>query len=384
MATRKQPGGTGDDPPPSEPSSSRTQRRMLVEPSSLAIEIAVDDSGDAATQPTMQRSQLVVMEEKAVGLADALARLGYLIRPATTGVEAMSLVANRAPHAVIAGPGDAERRRVLVGALRLRFPHVPVVLVMPVVDEGSREMARRDGVHAVLSWPLPGWADVYAAIPGSQGMGPTPRPSQNEPKTLVVPPTAALAPVPSTHERALLSADQSAEFSRNFATPASMAVTLPPQFMTPLPPPATASLPPDATATLLQPRIDVSGPRRPAGVEKRPEQPGKRPPAKRAETRGESKTDDYDTLNVARVEVPLTGDENAATTPSRPGMEAARLPDVQELLAAVAPLLWGLDDCARYLEDLQTQHVVDAGTHAKTVRLAARLLSQLHARSSER
>ena len=425
MATRRNGGrdgaGTGE-----EPSSGRTQRlpRMLVEPSSLEVSIAVFDDGqqpEDATQPTMSRPQLIVMEERLVGLADALAKLGFLVRPAATGVETMSLVAERAPNAVIAGPGDPERRRVLTGALRLRFPQVPVILVLQKVDDAVVDAARREGAHAVLTWPLPQAAEVYAAIPGSPGPRPifddvtAPPPARppgppapvrvqssgSAPKTMVVPPSAALPALPSSMEqRALYSADGSAEDSMTGSMPQARPFieqrvhtevspprppTLPAEFMTPLPLPPTpqrppppvahSSPPPDATRTMLQPRIDVSGPAaRPAGITRRPPT---------------SSNDDLATLAVARVSVPLTreGDENVETSPGKPAADVqdaiAPRGEIRDVLLAVAPFLWGLDDCARYLEDLHGHHVAGADVHARTVRLVARLLAQLQARVDE-
>ncbi|MDP2344472.1 MAG: hypothetical protein Q8O67_26185 [Deltaproteobacteria bacterium] len=424
MATRRTPGRDGAGPkPPEEPSSGRTQRlpRMLVEPSSLEVSIAfMDEPNDDATQPTLSRPSLIVMEERPVGLADALAKMGFLVRPAQTGVETMSLVAERAPNAVIAGPGDPERRRVLTGALRLRFPHVAVVLVLQKVDDAVVDAARREGAHAVLTWPLPAPSEVYAAIPAAKGASKpvfddvTAAPmlaasalppvrvqsSGSAPKTMVTPPSSAPPPLQSSvEERAMYSADGSAEASMlgepmtsSMPTPRPHVAmrsqteispqrppTLPAEFLTPLPmppaPPAQASPPPEATRTMLQPRLDVTGtPARPRGIMRRPPT---------------STSDDLATLNVVRVNVPLTreGDENVETSPGKPAADVqdaiAPRGEIRDVLLAVAPFLWGLDDCARYLEDLHGHHVAGADVHARTVRLVARLLAQLQARVDE-
>jgi len=99
---------------------------------------------------------------------------------------------------------------------------------------------------------------------------------------------------------------------------------------------------------------------------------------------------------VAKVAMPMTSmsDERSAVADDRstsPGMKPAA--DVQDalvprgeivdILRAVAPFLWGLDDCARFLDDLSAHHVQGADVHARTVRLVARLLAQLHARVDE-
>lgn len=371
MATRKPPDPRPGDP---ETSSSRTQRRMLVEGSSDSGS-AEDDGGgaDAETLPTLSRPQLVVMEEKNLGVADALARMGYLVRQATTGVEAMSLVGQRAPNAVISAPGDPERRRVLVGALRLRFPHVPVVILLPQIDDAARDLARKDGVHAVLTWPLPHRVDVYAAIPGSPAVTTPAQSSSSAPKTRLVPPTAGMPPLPSTSSSpSSVPMDLSADASAEQSAVSSMPVPLPPQFLMPLAE-AQASLAPQPTQTLSSNGLDLArlaeAAGRPKGLQKMTELPAE--PVQ------------SDTL--VRIEIPQTSEgEMAPTAPGRPaasleGLDAQSLKDV---LSALAPLLWGLDDCARYLDDLHVHHVGGADVHARTVRRAASLLAHLHERSN--
>ncbi len=391
MAIRRNPGRDGAD----DPSSARTQRvpGMLVEAASLDVSIAVDSASLEATLPTVARPNLIVLEERSLGLADALARLGFLVRRTQTAVETLSLVADRPPNAVIVGPGDVERRRVLTGALRLRFPTVAIVLVLQKVDDAVVDAARYEGAQAVWSWPLPQESEIFAAVPRSQSDDVSGAPLRIQPsglaaRTVLIAPSAALPPLPSSLEQpALYSADGSAEGSmllsrpsaegrvRTDVTPARPP-TLPAEFLTPLPTPAPpSSPPPDATKTVLKPRLDLSGSAaRPPGIVRRP---------------STSPNDDLATLNVARVNIPQTreGDETVETTPGKPAADVqdAITPrgEIREVLRAVAPFLWGLDDCARYLEDLHAQDQAGAETHARTVRLVARLLAQLQARVDE-
>jgi len=345
------PGGTA------EGSSSRTQRMPpgLVEPPS-SVDISVLDQAGAgdATQPTMSRPRVVVLEERPVGLADALARLGFLVRPAVTGVETMSMCGEHAPLAVVVGPGDAERRRVLTGALRLRFPGIAVVYVLPSPgDAALRDGARGDGVHAVLPWPLPASAQVLAAIPHRTEPQPLSGPLPSV--TKVIPPTAAL-PVRSGGVPEL-SADESATGSVPMRRPAGIARQASPTQ-------APTSSPP------LETTVPVARP-----VRKRP-------------LLG---LDELATLQVERVALPVTreGAEQAAeeaTSPTvRPAAQGSGAPlaELAGLLRTSVPILWSLDDCARFLDDLAAHHVTGAETHARTVRQVARLLAQMQARAND-
>lgn len=327
-----------------EPSSSRTQRRMLVEPSS-ALDISVVEQPEVndATQPTLARPRIIVMEERPIGLSDALEQMGFMVRSARTGVEAISMCSDAMPLAVVVGPGDAERRRILTGALSVRFPELLVVHVRADAD-ANRSLS--DGVR-VLSWPLPSLSEVMAVIPhrAEAVVANAPLPSI----TRVVPPTAAIRPR-SASDVPELSADQSETGSvpreRLHFTP------------------ATTSPPPEATLTAARP---VSMPLPPM----------------------ELPFLDDDTLQVAKVAMPMTSmsDERSTSPGMKPAADVqdalAPRGDIADVLRAVAPFLWGLDDCSRFLDDLVQHHVPGADVHARTIRLVSRLLAQLNARIDE-
>jgi hypothetical protein len=324
---------------------------MLVEPSS-ALDISVVDGGvvnadvvdgNDATQPSVARPRIIVMEERVVGLADALERMGFMIRPARTGVEAISLCTESVPLAVVVGPGDGERRRILTGALSVRFPQVPVVHVLAA---GDATKSIGDGPR-VLSWPLPSTAEVMAVIPHRVDVAVhAPLPSI----TRVVPPTAAMV-ARSVSDVPELSADQSETGSIPRKRPS-------------MPRLAMGSPPPEDTMSALRPSAE-----------------GPLPPM-------ELPFED-DTLQVAKVALPMTSmsDERSTSPGMRPAanVQDALAPrgEIVDVLRAVAPFLWGLDDCARFLDDLSQHHVKGADVHARTVRLVARLLAQLHARIDE-
>lgn len=323
-------------PASSEAPEGQTQRlpQMLVEPSSGLVRSALaacHDDGVAPTQPTLSRPRLVVMEEHPIGLVDALARLGYLVRLAQTGVEAMSMCAEHVPIAVVVGPGDAERRRALTTGLRLRFGAVVVVYVLPEGDAG----ARPEGVHAILPWPLPPSAEVMRAIPFNVAP-----PSSSPIVTRVVPPTAALR-ARSDSEQPELSADESEEGS--FAP-----LPMPPSTR---PPVQSASLPPETTRSPARARS--------------------------------MSVDELATLQVARAELGATR-EGVLTDATMPGAAPIieESPDnngIAGLLRGAAPLLWRLDEAARFLDEVATLRGGATG-HADTVRAVARLLARLQER----
>ena len=99
---------------------------------------------------------------------------------------------------------------------------------------------------------------------------------------------------------------------------------------------------------------------------------------------------ELETLQVERLAMPGTQDgSDDVTSPSmRPAVAVAvdhRAPqgELAALLRNSVPVLWSLDDCARFLDDLAAHHVSGADTHAKTVRLVARLLAQMQSRAND-
>lgn len=290
------PPGSRDHQPPVHPegASGFTQRmpQMLVEPSSGFEVSALSTAGEGdglPTQPTMARPRLIVLEETRLGVADAFARLGFLVRAATTGVEVMSMCTEQEPAAVVVGPGDPERRRVLTTALRLRFAGVAVVYVV-----AAGESARADGVQAVLPWPLPGVSEVMRAIPWQVEASPPTI-------TRVVPPSAGLRARSVEPEISADGSETGPVDVRQIAVAAPVAVEM------------------DAPATLLAARAALS-----------------------------------------------------VGQPTESGLGSGS----GDVWRDAAPLMWRLDEAARFLDELALR-VTGAAEHADAVRAAARWMAAI-------
>ena len=388
--------------------------RDLGEASSLdlsvdVVDLSVDGFGEgspsvhaAATletdgAPDASAPMVVVMEERPAGLVETLGRLGFRVRSAQTGVETMSLAAELRPAWVLVGPGDGERRRVLCAALRTRIPTTKVAVVLP-----AGVVAPTD-VQATFPWPLPPDGVVAASLGVSAGHA-KPGAQPSKVATRVVPPTAALSAQSGTASGfslsvPLLTADASATGSIPAPRPgtpldADEAQREPQGEPTlTLAVPAPAAMAPVPVGPSRQPRsplvLSPTAPPKPTAHKSAVNKVGNKvgnkvagasvPPAKAGIG------DDLSTLAVPRVTLPMTGDaDDGPTAPSiraaAPRQSPAVVLSSAELLRDAASLLWSLDSCARYLEDLEAHHIKGAEAHARVVRAAAHLLTELHAR----
>lgn len=265
-------------------------------------------------------SDLVVFEPMPIGLAEALGRLGYSVRAATSGVDAMSLVAERPPSVLVCGPAsDAERRRLLAAALRLRFPTVPIVYVSSHAGRDDAVAgALREGAKALLAWPLPAPDEVDRVLGRSSSSGET-----------------AAWPKPVT----LVSAARS---------------------------PASVDVPFDEAQTMvLAPKPALR-----ERVSLPDDQPGRPPGAPPARGPGQDWRDPTDPIRPGDM-------------PRTSSTEQRRRGEVAALLDAISPFLWGLEDAARFVEEQAQSGDPRALSHVKTLRLLAKLLGQLQKRIDE-
>jgi hypothetical protein len=390
----------------------------------LDVDLSLGDPSSPDDTQSLARPCLVVFEPSPVGLAEALGALGYEVEIGATGVEVMGLVASRRPAAVLCAPApDAERRRLLTAALRMRFPNVPTLYVSThAVQAVAVEGALREGARAVLPWPLPAAAEVLhllepfvrrvtdetelvarppppppAGLAGGLGIRPgsgrhaafpedepptdpeRPPPSVEEPLTVPVPrPPGARGPTGALEE-ALDGALEVAP-TQVLPTRARAPVAAPPIELhvddiadLPLPPMTLPAAPPPPLAS--RPNF------RPAG-EVLPVSPGPRPP-----TRGGS-------APVPVMLAPAEASGGFELEPrTEPGLrpaavaaaEAAASPrgELGELLAAISPFLWSLEDAARWADSLAAAGDANAAGHARALHLLAKILAQLQARIDE-
>jgi hypothetical protein len=86
---------------------------------------------------------------------------------------------------------------------------------------------------------------------------------------------------------------------------------------------------------------------------------------------------------VARIDMPASDEDDARTTPvarSAAGLVSSPTRDGRDVVRALAPLVWSLDDCARYLDELARHDGASApvaSAHAATARAVSRLLAEL-------
>ncbi len=326
--------------------ASRTQRipaGMIRASSSLHVSVVGDGSdsdadhgGDEsdfgeATTPSLARPQIVVMEERPGGLVEALTTCGFHVRRATSGLEAMSLVAQHQVVAVVVAPGDAERRRVLTVAVRQHHRHVAVIHVLARIDDASKRAAMIVGASGVLSWPLPPIEQVLAVIPQSA----------------LTAASSSLAPFAEhTAEVPLLSADASAINSDDAATHLVQRAKSSSDVFAASPSSSSANV---AKATRFASRVRIP---------------------------------------VDKADGDDAGEEVATAPRLRPAPQSLAEPvaadvaadDLVTLLAGVPELVGVLEGSAAFLEALQMHHVRGADGHARAIHQAVQLLTRLYTR----
>jgi hypothetical protein len=386
-----------DDDEPA-PATQRMARNALV--SSIDVSVAVGSSvAPEGTAPVVSRPPIVVMEERAAGLAQSFSRFGFVVRPAMTGFEAISMVAERLPAAVVVGPGDPERRRILIGALRLRFPALAVIAVVPVAEMTAELTAAAAGL---IPWPLPAAPEVLRVLERvvAGRASSTTRPPASVPPASV--PPAAVPPTTTVAGASPASPIRATARGEAGPTPASAPTSRPP-----LPPPeirrSPTTTPPPAAAPLLS--VDGSatgGFARPAVRSGRPAaasddgEPATeltlRPRVSRGATRSSLpptvEPTAAPTVLSSSVLPPPEDPDDPRTTPdlrrptSRAGIGPAAARDGRAVAGALQALMWSLDDSARYLEALAPREP-GAAAHAAVVRRVALLIAELQVRADE-
>ncbi len=308
---------------------------------SFELELDFDEDVELEETQALQRPTVVVFEPAPIGLAHALSVLGYSVQKGVTGVDVMGLVASQAPAVVVCAPApDPERRRLLAAALRLRFPGLPVIYVSTHARQEEAVVgAVREGARAVIAWPLPASEDVarvlgpYVQADGAlavdeDAMVTPPRPL-TRPRDLRRPPPRGAG---TLVEKTAPASSEDASFE-DVATQ----VTSPPP-------------PPELPASALRPM--------PVSL-----------PSNRNLLLGSDEPNTQPNLRPAAVVA-----EEAA---------ADKRGEIGQLLAAVSPFLWSLEDAARWAEGLADAGDSAARNHARAMHLLAKILAQLQARIDE-
>lgn len=401
-----------------------------------SLELGVDFASEPSVPPTVAeldsptdgklptQLSLVVFDPAQVGLAKALTKLGYHVRSGATGVDVMSIVATHAPGAVVcASTPDSERRRLLAAVLRLRFPHVPIVYASTHAHQEEAVLgAMREGARAVIAWPLP------EPVETARILGPFVRKPSDETEVLREGPPTTPAPVPPASR-----ARPSTKPAPRMATRASVVEEPPtgPQRPSPaLDEPRTDPIPrPDSVAAKRGKAPPSTRPGKPAVADSSLDASfdsdfedahtqvvdlvasGKSKSAVRAPT-----TPPPVPLPVAPATGPSTSmgpprpPQRVPTLPkqiappppvlgsgpddleqnTQPGLRPAPVAAVEalqekrgeigELLAAISPFLWSLEDAARWADALAAEGNTTAAGHARELHLLAKILAQLQAR----
>ncbi len=354
-----------------------------------SFELDFDFDNGAAETAQLARPSVVVFEPTAIGLAEALVGTGFNVRMGTTGVDVMSLVAEDAPGAVLCAPApDAERRRLLAAALRLRFPNIPIVYVSTHAGQEDAVLgALREGARAVLAWPLPSAADVLrvlgpylmqsGASATSSGAGAAQSatgPAQRAPVSgarskgdvaRAPPPSARTLTGDSEDDPSSAATSKQPHPRRNVRPPASAEADVFEEAATVVTP-SMASHAPVASPVPHSGAFGAAGFPVPSGAGAGASDKGQVP-----------------------MRVPGFADEPTTQPNMRPAAAAVqealaeKRGEIGDLLAAVSPFLWSLEDASRWAAELGAKGDPVAQSHARTLTLLAKILAQLQARIDE-
>jgi hypothetical protein len=332
----------------------------------------------------LEEPRLLVFEPAPLGVASAFAQLGYAVKTHATPVDVMDAVARDTPSLVVCAPSpEPERRRMLAAALRIRFPSVPIIYVSRYASQEDAVLgAIREGARAVVAWPLPSAADVKRVLaPYLQPAHAPPPPNVPQQRTPNIASSERTdgdvdtAPISrETRRSALADAPTSPQKRKRDVQPASdedasfdeLATAVVPQLVSVPPKPPRASLPPRTTPNLPVEELP-SDAMRPLPLPL----PVPLPPSTHALI-----------ANAPASEPPTAPSRRAQRPPHHRGAAQHR-GEIGELLDALSPFWWSLDDASQYLRERSERGDVDATTHARTLQTVLKILDQVRDRVDE-
>jgi hypothetical protein len=300
---------------------------------------------------------LVVFDPLGYSVAADLRKLGYPTREVSSGVDVMTGIAAHPTAAVVCGPAeDGEQRRLLTAAIRLRFPEVPIVYAS---THGRNPAAVRgalaEGAHIVLPLPLPTREEIEPAFADyiRPITAPVPLPAVPD-----EPPQETLALGRDELERLLAAnparAKPASSLARAVETPAPVLVSVAPSV--------------DVNISDFEAATDIIDVQEIAHVVPQSAAPASSVFLRRS---------DLPTHESSERKPPEQRDDGGRAEPFVAGLQRG---EVGELLRAISPFLWGLDDAARYMDVRAAMGDVGAQGHQRTLKLLGNLLRQLQKR----
>ncbi len=337
--------------------------------------VGLSDLWPDVKSPTSVRPDLVLFDPMGFELFPAFRRFGYGVRIANSGVEVMHQISAQPTGAVLCGPAeDAERRRLLTAAIRMRFPNVPVVYVSTHGrDPRAIQGAKAEGASLVLPLPLPDRAEVWSALQPycaphivdddrTQALNPQElsainrMPEATATASQVAPPPVSTVGAAHTANESLSETSESEPITKAIS-PRSLGKSPFGGFSEETPRSGfDLDLPSDVLGEIAA-EFDEGG----ARTEKA--KPALPP-----------------LLDLDEPE-PVT-DPRTKRTPSQISQEGRG--EIAELLRAISPFLWGLEDAGRWADGKAADGDMTAMTHARTLKLVTKLLTQLKEKIEER
>jgi hypothetical protein len=358
----------------------------------------VSQSGDAVSKPFLAKNlvdiywptakttmgsplpDVVVFEPWAGGLGVRLQELGCRNRVDKSGVDVMSLVAQRPTALVLCGPSpDPDHRRLVTAALRVRFPSIPVYYVSTHAgDPRAEDGAKQEGAVGIIKWPLPDdkWVKRFLA-----------------PHIKLVAPELLLSEdsIKRRRKKRALNKEESFDGPTVETTPESISSGNVLAFVDEYASPEIEK-PKDRDAREIRARLEQtppflkpetnpgkSGKEKWHSTEEFPVANIRKKPEARGRAKGHRPATPHDMAETEQLPLPKAAPKKSRRATRREA-DSVFSQSASNIMRSLAPFLWGLEDAIDYLEEAAEEGDSQADAHAKTLRLLTKLLAQLDKR----